>query len=173
MKRLLTTAFKGLMIITFFLCMSNNSYSQTKFTGAIYIMSSDKFVPIKYTRSYSGSGNEFITKYTIFHPQKGNAWMTVTATHNKSNKSVEISVDDTKGSIFSQIHDEKTTYETPSLEPFGFRGTLGALNGKRTPNQLMVKFASNKYENVKVVHVWGSDVHDFENTYFFVLDEKN
>lgn len=173
MKRLQTMTFKGLMIISFFLCMSNNSYSQTKFTGYAYLLSSNEYVPLKYTRAYSGSGNEFVTKYTIYHPKKGYAWMTVTATHNKTDKSVNVSIDDTNDGIFSHIHDEKTTYETPSLQPFGFRGSVGALGGKRTPNQLMVKFVSNKYENVKVVHVWGSDVSDFNNTYFFILDEKN
>lgn len=173
MKNLHTMTIKVLMIVTLCLFTSNNAYTQTKLSGSLYLLSSNKYVPLKYTRTYRTSGDEFLTKYTIYHPKKGYAWMTVTATHNKIDKSVKVSVEDTNDGIFSQIHDEETIYETPTMEPFGFRGNVGALAGKRTPNQLMVKFVSNKYENVKVVHVWGSDVSDFENTYFFVLDEKN
>lgn len=173
MKRLLTTTFKWLMTVLLFLCMSNEAYSQTKFTGYAYVLNSDDYVALKYTRTYSGSDNIFVTKYTIYHPKKGYAWVTVTATHNKTDKTVKISVDDTNESIFSHINDEETTYESLSLEPFGFRGAVGALGGKRVPNQLMVKFVSNKFENVKVVHVLGSEKSDFNNTMYFILDEKN
>lgn len=172
MKRTITKAIKGLMTISLVILMTN-AYSQTKYTGYAYVLNSDDYVAVKYTRAYSGSGDEFVTKYTIYHPTKGYAWITVTATHNQANKTVKISVDDTNEGIFSHINDEETTYETPSLEAFGFRGTVGALAGKRVPNQLMVKFVSNKFENVKVVHVLGSEKSDFNNTIYFVLDEKN
>lgn len=168
----MTMTLKGLFTISLLLLMTN-TYSQTKFTGYAYVLNSDDYVAIKYTRAYSGLGDEFVTKYTIYHPTKGYAWITVTATHNIATKTVKVSVDDTNESIFSHINDEKATYETPSLEPFGFRGTVGALGGKRVPNQLMVKFVSNKFENVKVVHVLGSEKSDFNNTMYFVLDEKN
>lgn len=172
MKHLMTKTLKGLLALTLILFVST-AYSQTKYTGYAYVLNSDDYVTIKYTRAYSGSGDEFVTKYTIYHPTKGYAWITVTATHNRADKTVKISVDDTNEGIFSHINDEETTYETPSLEAFGFRGSVGALAGKRVPNQLMVKFVSNKFENVKVVHVLGSEKSDFNNTMYFVLDEKN
>ena len=172
MKHLMTKTLKGLLALTLILFVST-AYSQTKYTGYAYVLNSDDYVTIKYTREYSGSGDEFVTKYTIYHPTKGYAWITVTATHNRADKTVKISVDDTNEGIFSHINDEETTYETPSLEAFGFRGSVGALAGKRVPNQLMVKFVSNKFENVKVVHVLGSEKSDFNNTMYFVLDEKN
>lgn len=172
MKHLMTKTLKGLLALTLILFVST-AYSQTKYTGYAYVLNSDDYVTIKYTRAYSGSSDEFVTKYTIYHPTKGYAWITVTATHNRADKTVKISVDDTNEGIFSHINDEETTYETPSLEVFGFRGSVGALAGKRVPNQLMVKFVSNKFENVKVVHVLGSEKSDFNNTMYFVLDEKN
>ena len=171
MKHLMTKNLKGILVLTLILFVSN-AYSQTKYTGYAYVLNSDDYVAVKYTRAYSGSGNEFVTKYTIYHPTKGYAWITVLATHNIANKTVKISVDDTNEGIFSHINDEETTYETPSLEAFGFRGSVGALAGKRVPNQLMVRFVSNKFENVKVVHVLGSEKADFNNTMYFVLDEK-
>lgn len=172
MKHLMTKILKGLLALTLILFVTN-AYSQKKYTGYAYMLNSDDYVAIKYKRAYSGSGDEFVTKYTIYHPTKGYAWVTITATHNRADKTVKISVDDTNEGIFSHINDEETTYETPSLKAFGFRGSVGALEGKRVPNQLLVKFISNKFENVKVVHVLGSEKSDFDNTMYFVLDEKN
>jgi len=172
MKHLHINPLRWILVLGFILCIGG-CYSQTKFTGYAYILSSDEYIAIKYTRSYSGSGDEFLTKYVIFHPTKGYAWMTVTATHNKSSKTIKVGIDDTNESIFSHINDEETNYETASLAPFGFRGDVGVLGGKRVPNQLMVKFASGKFENVKVVHVLGSEKSEFENTMYFILDEKN
>jgi len=143
-KQEMTKTLKAILVLTLLLFVMN-AYSQTKYTGNAYVLNSDDYVTIKYARGYKGSGDEFVTKYTIYHPTKGYAWITVTATHNRANKMVKISVDDTNEGIFSHINDKETTYQTPSLEAFGFRGTVGALAGKRVPNQLMVKFVSNKY----------------------------
>lgn len=170
MKRTITKVIKGLMTISLVLFMTN-AYSQTKYTGYEYDLNTDDYYPFKYTREYKEEGDTFITIYKIYHPTKGHHAFTVTATHYKSEKKVKVDVEDAGGGIFAHINDEETTYETPSMEPFGFRGTVGALGGNRVPNQLMVKFVSNKYENVKVVHINASEPGT-SNFYFYVLDEK-
>ncbi len=144
--------------------------TQTFLKGYQYLVSSDNFTAFKYTRTYSSSGGNFITTYKIYHPTKGYHKLTITATHNPNNKKVVVTTEDVGGGIFAEMGSEETTYETPSLEPFGFRGSVGALSGNRVPNQLKVKFASAKFENIKVGQVMGShENNDFE---FFVLDDK-
>ena len=144
--------------------------AQTLMTGYQYLMSTDNFTSFKYSRTFSTSGDNFITKYKIYHPIKGTYILTITARHFKNDKKVEIVIEDTKGGIFSEINKEETTYETPSMATFGFRGSVGALGGKKVPNQLAVKFTSAKFENVKIASVLGShENNDFE---FFVLDKQ-
>lgn len=171
MKKGITKSIKGLMTITLVLFMTS-AYSQTKYTGYEYDLNTDDYYPFKYTREYKEEGDIFKTIYKIYHPTKGHHAFTVTATHYKSEKKVKVDVEDAGGGIFAHINDEETTYETPSMEAFGFRGSVGALGGNRVPNQLMVKFVSNKYENVKVVHINASEPGT-SNFYFYVLDEKN
>lgn len=171
MKRTITKAIKGLMTISLVLFMTN-AYSQTKYTGYEYDLNTDDYYSFKYTREYKEDGDIYKTIYKIYHPTKGHHAFTVTATHYKSEKKVKVDVEDAGGGIFAHINDEETTYETPSMEAFGFRGSVGALGGNRVPNQLMVKFVSNKYENVKVVHINASEPGT-SNFYFYVLDEKN
>ena len=128
-----------------------NSYGQTKYTGYEYDVNTDNYYPFKYTREYKEGGSVYLTIYKIYHPTKGHHVFTITATHNKSVKTVKVDVEIAGGGMLSHINDEETSYETLSMKPFGFRGTVGKLGGNRVPNQLMVKFVSNKYENVKVV----------------------
>ena len=145
---------------------------KTLTTGYVYVLSSDNYIPVKYSRTFSKIGDDFVTKYTVYHPSKGYAWRTITATHYKSDKKVKVSVDDINESIFSHINDEETTYSDASLDSFGLRGGVGALGGKRVPNQLMVRFANVKYENVILAHVLGSEKSDFNSQAYFILDEK-
>lgn len=168
---MITKAIKGLMTITLVLFITNAN-SQTKYTGYEYDLNTDDYYPFKYTREYKEDGDVYKTIYKIYHPTKGHHAFTVTATHFKSEKKVKVDVEDAGGGIFAHINDEETTYETPSMEAFGFRGTVGAMGGDRVPNQLMVKFVSNKYENVKVVHINASEPGT-SNFFFYVLDEKN
>jgi hypothetical protein len=143
---------------------------QTLMTGYQYLMSTDNFTSFKYSRTYSTSGDNFITKYKIYHPIKGTYILTITATHYKDDKKVEVVIEDANGGIFSEINKEETTYEAPSMAMFGFRGSVGELGGTKVPNQLAVKFTSSKFENVKVVSVLGS--HENDDFEFFVLDQK-
>lgn len=144
--------------------------TQSFMTGYQYLVNSDNFTAFKYTRTFSKSGGNFITTYKIYHPTKGYHKLTITATHNPIDKKIVVTTEDAGGGIFAEMGNEETTYETTSLEPFGFRGSVGQLGGRRVPNQLKVKFATSKFENIKVCQVMGShENNDFE---FFVLDDK-
>lgn len=121
--------------------------SQVLMTGYQYLMSKNDFTSFKYSRILSAFGDNFITKYKIYHPVTGKYFLTITATHYKSEKKVEVVVEDANGGIFSDINKEETTYEIPTLAPFGFRGAVGGLGGKKVPNQLAVKFTNAKFEN--------------------------
>ena len=172
MRKLLLTLTIGLFAtsMTYGQTTKKATTAQTLMTGYQYLMSTNNFTSFKYSRTFSTSGDNFVTKYKIYHPVKGTYILTITATHYKSDKKVEVVIEDTNGGIFSEINKEETTYETPSLATFGFRGSVGALGGKKVPNQLAVKFTSAKFENVKIASVLGShENNDFE---FFVLDEK-
>lgn len=171
MKRFFTTTIKALMTISF-LFIFTSAFTQTKYTGYQYVLNDDEFYAFKYTREYQEEGDVYKTIYKIYHPTKGYHTITITATHYKSDKKVVVEVEDANGGIFASMNKEETTYETPSLDAFGFRGAVGGLGGKRVPNQLMVKFVSYKYENVKVVHVNGTEPGT-SNFIFYVLDEKN
>lgn len=151
---------------------SLTAHAQTKYTGYLYDLEYDDNYPFQYSRSYSEDSDTFVTTYKIYHATKGHHAVTVIATHYKSEKRVKVDIEDAGGGIFAHINDEETNYEEPSLEPFGFRGAVGALGGNRVPNQLMVKFVSSKFENVKVVHV-NSTEPGTNNFQFYVLDEKN
>ena len=172
MRKIILVLTIGLLatFITYGQTIKKTTSTQTLMTGYQYLMSTDNFTSFKYSRTFSTSGENFITKYKIYHPIKGTYILTITATHFKNDKKVEVVIEDTKGGIFSEINKEQTTYETPSMSTFGFRGSVGALGGKKVPNQLAVKFTSEKFENVKIASVLGShENNDFE---FFVLDKQ-
>ena len=149
-----------------------NVYSQIKFTGYQYNLNSDEYISFKYTREYKAVGENYSTIYKIYHPTNGHHAFTITATHYKADKKVKVDVEEAGGGIFAHMNSEETTYNSPSLEPFGFRGSVGALGGKKVPNQLMVKIVNNKYGNVKVVHVNATEPGT-DNFSFYILDEKN
>lgn len=159
------------VILTFLTMFQNESFAQNILYGYQYNLNTDENTKFKYTRDYSESGDEYVTTYKIYHPTKGYHAITVTATHKKAEKKVIVKVEYATGGIFSDICTEETTYEEPSIKPFGFRGAVGAIGGNRVPNQLKVKFVSTKYENVKVLHVNGTVTGRSDFT-FYVLDEK-
>lgn len=163
----LTVAIALLSLTTF----AQTKSGQTLYTGYQYVVADDEYYDFKYSRKYSGSVDEFVTTYTIYHPTKGYAYITITAKHYRSMKKVVVSVDFANEGILSHINSEETTYETPSIDPFGFRGSFGVIGGKRVPNQLLVKFASNKFENVKVAHI-NATSPGTDDIIFYVLDEK-
>lgn len=148
------------------------SFGQTKYTGYQYVVNQDDYYSFKYTREYKEEGNVYTTIYKIYHPAKGHHVITITATHDKSQKEVKVDIENAGGGIFAHINDENSSYDIASLEPFGFRGAAGALGGSRVPNQLLVKFVSKNFENVKVIHVNGTEPGT-SNFVYYVLDEKN
>ncbi len=172
MKTTIKTASTVTLTLLIMLMTSLTSSGQQKkfLRGYQYLVSTNHDTPFNYTRVYSGSGDEFVTTYTIYHPTEGYASIIITATHFKAEKKVIVKVDDAGGGIFSDINKKETTYETASLSPFGISGVAKALGGSRVPNQLKLKFASAKFENVKVVHVAGS--HEHNDSEFFILDEQ-
>ena len=65
---------------------------------------------------------------------------------------------------------EETTYETPSMKPFGFRGSLGLLD-KSAPNQLAVQFLSAEAKYVRVLSFLGSSTDgEFQ---FFLFNQTD
>ena len=161
---------KFIITLSLFL-ISFTSISQTKYTGYQYVMNGDNYYSFKYTREYKVEDSIYKTIYKIYHPKKGYHFITIIANHYKNEKKVVVEVRDAGGGILSEINTEQTTYENPSMEPFGFRGAAGALGGNRIPNQLMVKFASKKFENVKVVNVNATE-SGTNNFIYYILDEK-
>lgn len=73
-------------LFTFLIFLTNISFAQTKLNGSLYDYGTDDYISIKYIRKYLNEGNNFITKYTIYHPSKGYEWILVTATHNTIEK---------------------------------------------------------------------------------------
>ncbi len=161
-----------ILLVTLISIFSLNCiYGQKKGIGQTYDVERDRFYSFRYTREYKENGDNYITIYTIYHPITNRHSHTITATNYKSEKLIVVSVDDAKGNIFSHIREEKTTYEIPSEEIFGFRGVCGELAGDRCPNQLSVGFVSDRYENVNVFEV-ASSRPESSNFHFFVFYDQ-
>lgn len=161
-------------VCIFLLTVIPSIHGQTFHKGYVYHLGYDDYYPFKYTREYQEEENIYTTIYKLYHPQKGSHNYTITAVHDKLKKNVKVDIEKIGGGIFfSEIREEETSYEVASMKPFGFRGNIGVLGGNKVPNQLMVKFVSNKYENVKIVHVFGTPKVTPDDWYFYILDEKN
>jgi hypothetical protein len=96
----------------------------------MYVMNIDDYVSFKYTRSYSTSGNNFVTTYQVYSPTNGRLYQIITATHIVSESKIVVDIKDANGGIFAHINKEQTTYDTPTLEAFGFRGSAGMLSDR-------------------------------------------
>lgn len=158
-----------ILIPLIFLLFVGNIYSQTKYTGYYYSVNLDDYSSFKYTREYKENGNVYETIYKIYHPTKGFHIYTVIAKHIKSEKKIIVRSENAGGGNFSLLNEEDTTYENPSMEFFGYGGISNFTDN--APNQLMVKFVSDKYENVKVAHLYASKENS--DYHFFILDEEN
>jgi hypothetical protein len=165
-----------LFAILIILVLSNTGFGQKKkttsikLTGREYDLNDDVYVPFKYTRSFSMSADNFITTYKIYNPHTGDLFQIITATNIVSEKKVVVDVVDANGGMFAHIHSEETSYQSPSLEPFGFRGSAGAIGGNRVPNQLMVKFLNNKFQYIKVMNI-DATPSDTDNYFDYILDK--
>ena len=159
----------NIMILVFVILSPDNTYAQKYYTGYQYTVNSDEVIKFKYTREYIEEEDLYTTIYKIYDLDKGKHAITVTAVHYKPEKRVVVEVEDASGGFFSDMNKEETTYEEPSSEPFGFRGSIGALIGKKVPNQLKVKFVSEKYENIKVMDIMS--LREYGTYQFLVLDD--
>ncbi len=66
---------------------------------------------------------------------------------------------------------EQTTYEAPTLKPFGLRGNWG-LFVKSAPSQLVVQFLSAHYEYVRVLSFLGSSDNGIAQFFVFNSADK-
>ena len=158
-----------LIISLIFMLFVGNIYSQTKYTGYYYSVNLDDYTSFKYTREYKENGSVYKTIYKIYHPTKGTHIYTVIAEHFKSKKKIVVKSLNSDGGTFALLNEEETTYDKPSMEFFGYGGIYAVASD--SPNQLMVKFISNKYENIKVAHLFASKRNS--DYHFFILDEDN
>lgn len=142
----------------------------TYYTGYQYLLSTGRYTSFKYTRSYKESDDMFTTNYKLYNPETGVYMISIVGVHLKKDKKIIVKVTAADGGIFGDINEETTTYEAPTINPFGFAGSVKQLGGDNIPNQLKVKFVSNNFENINVMHIAGS--HDGGEFEFFVLDEK-
>jgi hypothetical protein len=177
-NKLITNKMKKTLFLTIYLFLAVTAFTQVKkkqtlLTGYQYHFDQDKYYPFKYSRSFSNVNDSFITTYKIYDPSNGKYVYTIVATHDKENRKVTVEVRDATEDMFNHICTEEITYDSLSMQPFGYRGDIGALAGssKNVPNQLGLKFVSNKFENVEVISVNGTDIKSSDFIYY-VLDEN-
>jgi hypothetical protein len=163
---------KFYFLITCILLLSFQQQKKTnqKYSGYHYLLSNGIFIDLKYTKSYSTSDEGFVTTYKVYHPTKGTLLHTVTATHKKEEKKVEVISKEAHGGILADENLESITYKEPSINPFGRNGDARSLGGNGIPYALKVIFTSNKFEYVKVCQVCCSTANG--TLQFFVLEDK-
>ena len=146
MKKILTIVFTIMTIATV-------NGQTTKYTG-YFCTGMNELSPFKYTREYKQDGDNYITLYKIYSPTEG-YYLNITATHYKSENKIIISIDDITVKVGGHVSTQELTYEEPSVKIFGwpgmFKETYDAQNV--LPNELALKFVSNKFQNVKVVSI--------------------
>jgi hypothetical protein len=124
----------------------------------------------EYSASTIFSNGVYKTIYRIFKPGSSTNRYTITASHLKDEKKVIVEVKDERYLLSAMNGKEETTYDSPSLKLFGFRGNLAVFD-KSAPNQLAVKFISSNFSYVKVSSFLGSYS---DNTFqFFVFNQND
>lgn len=146
-------------------------------TGYQYAVDQGSKIPFSYTRSYQKGGkNIFITTYNIYDNKK-KVIRNIVATHDKTRKTVEVAIKDLTRNGFPTLNVERTNYNTPFMGRFGSIGKVGAIANAKArntaPSQLQVKFASRKYDYVKVVYMAGAHEDTGSDLSVYALDERN
>ncbi len=140
------------------------------FDGHIYSVNDNSSSYFKYERKFDNAGDEtFITVYKIFDPNRGSEAITITATHWKYMKYVQVKAQYSSG-VMRDINIEDVKYKTESLNAFGKEGTYRLLGGNSIPAQIAVKFVDTSYTYINVVNVAGSHVNGMWDQ-FFILDK--
>lgn len=87
-----------------------------------------------------------------------------------------VTVKDLEHAGFPVLNIERTEYSAPFMGRFGSIGSVGVMantkKGVTGPGQLTLKFASRKFDYVKVVHVAGPHEDSRKNLMVYILDEK-
>jgi len=146
------------------------------YNGYRYYLDSKERKPFSYTRTYNKSSRSvFVTTYRLYDKQKQNTTV-ITATHDKAKKSITVSVRDLTISGWPVENMERTSYDVPYMGLLGSGGKVGAIGNATSrsvsPNQLAVKFAGKKYEQVKVVYIAGAHEQTNVGLSVYILDEK-
>lgn len=146
-----------------------------KLSGQQYMVNTHEYRPLTFTRTYSQPQSKvYYTTYKIFYDNRHAA--TVIAKHLKKEKRVEVEVKDPGKGRDGTLNIEKTSYDTPGMECFGNRGPVGALSGSKggatAPTQLRIKFASRRFDYIKVVNISGPHESTGGQVYIYILDEK-
>ena len=178
MKPLRTTKpFVRLLTISLFL-LTTNIFAQTatKYTGYFCTgATAYDLTSFKYTREYkTESPGVFVTLYKIYSSTEG-YYLNIKATHYKTEKKIVVEIDDvTVSKEFGHVSTAEITYDVPSLKMFGRANAMKAYGMDeqgRLPNDLALKFVSNKFESIKIVHVQKDD--NMNAMKWYILDEKN
>ncbi|OQP44182.1 hypothetical protein A4H97_33570 [Niastella yeongjuensis] len=144
--------------------------AQTRFAGYLYTVQTGFKEKFEYSAVTIFSDGVYKTIYRIFKPGSSTNRYTITASHLKDEKKVIVEVKDERYLLSAMNGKEETTYDSPSLRLFGFRGNLAVFD-KSAPNQLAVKFISSNFSYVKVSSFLGSYS---DNTFqFFVFNQSD
>lgn len=111
------------------------------------------------------------TIYRLYRPGSSKNRYTIIASHFKDLKKIVVEVNDEQYLITVMTGQEETTYEEPTLKPFGFRGNLAILD-KAAPAQLAVQFLSGRYDYVKVLRFLGSSADGIFKFFMFNENDK-
>jgi len=135
-------------------------------TGFIYVTDTDSRIPFRYKATYVTDENgNYLSKYKVLI--HGDYKFDVIAKHIKSENKIIVEVHQAGGGILSLVSKQETTYSTPTMSAFGFKGVGQALGGNRVPNQLAVKFSNKTYTYIKVIDVLGYHGGDGAEYYAF------
>lgn len=153
----------------------SSKHALKQFSGKKYIVSTQEKQPLIFTKKYSKAGKLiFKTTYQVYDVQKKPICL-ITALHNKTKKSIEVSVKDLQVEGFPLVNMERTSYEVPYTGRFGSIGKIGAIGkGKsRTdaPSQLTLSFLNKRFEYVKVINVADAHEDTDKNLQVFILEE--
>lgn len=132
-----------------------------------YNVGLDEAVKRRYTAKYIMEDDTYVTVYKVY--EYGNKVAhTVKAYHDKNKKEVKVEVDEGNGCLLCWISEAETDYDVPDRKLFGYRG-MSALLQDHVPNQIAVKFVSNKYEHVKVRDIYATPTNSY-SMYFYQFD---
>ncbi|WP_207516105.1 hypothetical protein [Longitalea luteola] len=156
----------ALVLITSFIVAN----AQSRYSGYLHTLQTGFKEKFEYSASTTFSGGVYKTIYRIFKPGSSTNRYTIIASHFKDEKKVTVEVRDERYLLSAMNGKEETTYDSPSLKLFGFRGNL-AMFDKSAPNQLAVKFISSSFSYIKVSSFLGSYSDNIFQ--FFVFNQSD